>query len=82
MEDEVIHIEVGLCLGVPLCEIHSFCGGHVDKFGIHGLKWRYSKGRHSRHADNIINTCRSLESIKVSSHLKPLGIIRVNIQWE
>ena len=77
MEDDVIRVSVGIRLGVPLCEPHdcSSCGGHVDRLGIHGLKCRFSKGRHSRHA--VINDIikRSLDSIKVPSHLQPAGMI-------
>ncbi len=78
MDDKVIRIGVGLRLGVPLCEPLDcpFCGGQVDEYGIHGLKCRYSKGRHSRHSaiNDIIK--RSLESIKVPCHLEPTGITR------
>ena len=73
MEDEIIRVSVGLRLGVPLCELHEclFCGGHEDWFGIHGLKCRHSK---YAAINDIIK--RSLNSIKVPSHLEPTGIIR------
>lgn len=52
LDDEVVRIAVSLCLGVPLCCPHSCspCGGHVDEFDIHGLRYRMTAGRLPRHA--------------------------------
>ena len=52
MDDNVIRVAVGLRLGAPLCEPHhcQHCGDVVDHTGTHGLRCRYSKGRHPRHA--------------------------------
>ena len=78
MDDDVIRIAVGLCLGLALCHPHarSNCGAEVNVDGIHGLSCRYSRGRHSRHsALNDIIKC-SLEAAKIPYHLEPSGLYR------
>ena len=52
MDDEVLQVAVGLCLGVALCRPHKChqCGAEVDHLGLHGLSCRRSQGRHTRHA--------------------------------
>ena len=78
MDDEVVRIEVGLRLGLPLCHPHlcSGCGTEVGEDGNHGLSCRYSKGRHSHHAavNDIVK--RFLDVAKVLSHLEPSGLHR------
>ena len=78
MDNEVIHIALGLCLGLPLCDPHpcTQCNHKVDRLGTHGLSCRFSKGCHSRHAavNDIIN--RSLVSLKIPSHQEPSGLYR------
>ena len=78
MDDEVIHVAVGLRLGVALCEPHQcrHCQAEVDHLGTHGLSCRFSRGRHARHAaiNDIIK--RSLDAAKIPSHLEPTGLYR------
>ena len=40
MDDDTIHIVVGLRLGSPLCRPHpcQHCGEEVDQYGVHGLR--------------------------------------------
>ena len=78
MSDDVVRVAAGLRLGVPLCRPHlgASCGADVSTLGTHGLRCRFSKGRHSRHAavNNIVK--RSLESAKIPCHLEPTGLFR------
>ena len=78
MDDEVVKIAVGLRLGLPLCHPHlcSGCGAEVGEDGINGLRCRYSKGRHSRHATLNDIVKRSLDAAKIPSHLEPLDLYR------
>ena len=52
MDDEVLRVAVRLHLGVALCRLQKChqCGTEVDHLGLHGLSYRKSQGRHSRHA--------------------------------
>ena len=67
MEDDTIHIAVGLRLGSTLCHPHqcSHCGAEVDSSVMHGLICRWSDGRHPHYAaiNNLIH--RALTSSKV-----------------
>ena len=78
MEDDTIHIAVGLRLGSPLCRPHpcQHCGEEVDQSGTHGLSCRRSEGRHYRHAtiNNIVH--RALSTARIPSRLEPLGLSR------
>ena len=60
MDDDTVHIAVGLRLGSSLCRPNPccHCGVLVDHLGTHGLSCRQSEGRHYRHAaiNNIV--CR------------------------
>ena len=49
MDDDVIRVAAGLRFGLPLCRPHTYasCKAEVDELGIHGLSFRFSKGRHS-----------------------------------
>ena len=78
MDDDVIRVAVGLRLGAPLCEPHhcQHCGDVVDLTGTHGLRCRYSKGRHSRHATINEVIKRSLGTANISCHLEPTGLYR------
>ena len=83
MDDNIIRIAVGLRLGLPLCRPHecSNCGAQIEEFGTHGLSYRFSRGRHSRHAslNDIIK--RSLDTAKILSHLEPSGLYRSDGKW-
>ena len=79
IEDEVVRIVVGLCLGrTPLCIAHrcNVCGNQVDISCTHGLHCRKKPGVHSRHAtlDNIIQ--RSLAAADIPSVLETVGLCR------
>ena len=78
MDDESIHVGVGLCLGVPLCQPHLChqCGAEVDHLATHELSCRRSIGHHSRHAtlNDIIH--RALTTAKIPSRLEPSGLYR------
>ena len=52
MDDNTLRIAIGLRLGTPLCIPHLcyHCGANVDTLGSHGLSFRFSAGRHFRHA--------------------------------
>ena len=76
MDDDTIHIAVGLKLGSTLCHPHqcSHCGAEVDSSAMHGLSCRWSDGRHPRYAaiNDLIH--RALPSAKVPSRLEPSGL--------
>ena len=75
MDDNVVRVAVGLCLGVTLCQPHQChqCGTEVDQLGLHGFSCRMSQGRHSRHAAVNELIRRALASAKVPPHLEPSG---------
>ena len=83
MDNEVIRIALGLCLGLPIYDPHpcSQCNQEIGRLGTHGLSCHFWKGRHSRHAavNDIIK--RSLASLKISSHLEPSGLYRSDGKW-
>ena len=75
--DEWIKISVALRIGAKICHPHKCrCGNIVDTFGTHGLKCRYSAGRHARHQElnNIIK--RGLTTAKIPATLEPTGLSR------
>ena len=78
LDDEVVRIAAGLCLGVPLCRPHvcSQCGGHVDELGIHGLSCKFSAGRLPRRMaiNTIVKT--SLARAQFPSTLEPSSLSR------
>ena len=70
----------GLRLGMPLCQPHT-CqqrGTPVDCLGIHGLHCRKSVGRHPRHSAINDLVKRSPGSAKITAHLEPAGICRLD----
>ena len=68
INDDVMRIAMGLCLGLPLCQLHRchLCWTPVDHQGTHGLYCRKSLGRHPRHSaiNDIIK-----RSTKILAHL-------------
>ena len=76
MDDNTIHIAIGLHLGVPLCIHHlcHHCGSNVDTLGTHRLSCRFSAGRHFCHTmlNDILH--RALSSANVPSQLEPSGL--------
>ena len=83
IDDNVIRVALRLRLGAPLCEPHhcQHCGDVVNQTGTHGLRCRYSKGRHPRHAaiNEVIK--RSLGSANIPCHLEPTGLYRSDGKW-
>ena len=80
MDDNTIHIAIGLRLGAPLCIPHlcHHCGSNEDMLGTHGLSCRFSAGRHFRHAmlKDILHW--TLSSANVPSRLEPTGLDRAD----
>ena len=78
MDDQSVHVAVGLRLGATLCHPHFCCHCHVavDEQATHGLSCRWSDWRQPRHAaiNSIIH--HSLASAKVPSHLEPNDFYR------
>ena len=76
MDDSVIHIAVGLRLGLAISSLHccQHCGTSVDLLATHGLSCRRSQGHHFRHGavNSIIH--RALASAGIPSHLEPNGL--------
>ena len=73
MDDETIRVGVGLRLGTPLCLPHKchHLGGEVDCLGTHGLSYRWSEGRFSRHVAINDIIFLALHSTNVPSRLEP-----------
>ena len=55
IDDEVLHVEVRLCLGVTLYKPRKFhqCGVEVDHLALHNSNHGKSQGLHPRHT--VIN---------------------------
>ena len=71
MDDEVIRVVIGLCLGVSLCLPHECqpCGARVKHLGTRGLHCGKSMGRHPCPAVHDLIK-RSLAVAKISAHLE------------
>ncbi len=52
MDDNTVHIAVGLRLRMPVCSPHQcrHCSAEVDELGRHALSCRQNEERHQRHA--------------------------------
>ena len=78
LDDDVIKIAVGLCLGTLLCHPHQchLCGAHVDAFGTNCLSCVKSQGKYPSHAaiNRIIHGF--LMAAMIPSTSKPLGLSR------
>ena len=76
MDDEAIHVAVGLRLGTALCVPHSCkqCSLPVDESGTHGLSCVRSQGRIPRHAELNQLVQRALAAINIPSTLEPRGL--------
>ncbi|GAV04541.1 hypothetical protein RvY_14809 [Ramazzottius varieornatus] len=62
-----------------LCRPHVCrCGKDVDELGQHGLSYKYSAGRHSRHNAPNESFCRALATAQVSSIVQPPGTFRAD----
>ena len=71
---------IRLCLGAPLYRTHTchHCGVQVDGTATHGLRCKWSKGYHQRHAavNDIIHCMMS--AAHLLSRLEPTGLSRSN----
>jgi hypothetical protein len=77
LDDEVIRISVGLCLGATLCAPHQCpCGSPVDATGTHGLACKRSAGRHSRHSLLNDTIHRALTRAGIPAVKEPVGLLR------
>ena len=77
LDDDAMRVAICLRLGAPICQPHNCrCGKLVDNSSTHGLKCRFSAGRHARHAalNNIIKT--AMGSAGVPSMLEPRDLLR------
>ena len=75
LDDESLHIALGLCLSAAIVVKHAcVCGATVDSFGTHGLSCRCSGGRLPRHASVNETICHALVSGDVPV-LNPLGFV-------
>ena len=76
MSNDVIWTTIGLRLGAVIVQPHTctHCGKEVDHQAHHGLSFRSSQGRISRH--NALNDIihRSLVVAKIPSLLEPCGL--------
>ena len=76
MDDNVIQIAVGLCLGIAICHPHQchHCKATEDELGSHGLSCSKSEGHLPRHAaiNSIIQ--RSLMLARIPSILESAGL--------
>jgi len=73
-DDTSLRIAVSLRLCATMCAPQ--CGVQVDSSGVHGLAFRKSAGRHTRH--NAVNDLikRTLASANVPSVLEPNSLSR------
>ena len=79
LDDDAVHVAVGLRLGSVLCMQHVCpCGATVDCRGTHGLSCKISAGRTPRHAylNDIIH--RALVRAGVSAVKEPAGLSRTD----
>ena len=54
LDDETMHIAIGIRLGTQICHIHTCpCGALVDALGLHCFVCRRSTGKQIRH--NLLN---------------------------
>lgn len=77
LNDMTFKISVALRLGLQICQPHMCCCGElVDIYGTHGLKCRFSAGRHVRHQELNHIIKRSLTTSNTPSTLEPIGLFR------
>ncbi len=70
LNDNTFKISIALRIGSPICQPHiCHCGEMVDIYGTHGLKCRFSAGRHVRHQELNQIIKRSLTTSKIPATL-------------
>ena len=77
MGDEAIRVAVGLRLGLNIYEPHTCpCGASVDVRGMHGLAFKRSAGRSTRHQQlNDLISCAHKREDSPSTK-EPTGLLR------
>ena len=79
LDDEAVHLAVGLRLGTNLCTPHQCpCGELVDARGTHGLSCRRNKGRVARHAAMNDLVHRAFTKAGVPAVKEPVGLLRAD----
>ena len=77
LDDEVLRIAVGLLLASKLCDPHDcMCGSLVDYRGLHGLFYRRSSGRSTRHSYLNDPIFHALSRTGISSIKEPACLSR------
>ena len=77
MTNETIRIATGMRLGISLCEPHiCSCRKQVESRDIHGLSYRHSAARISRH--NMVNDIvwRAMQRTKIPTAKEPSGLLQ------
>ena len=76
MDNNTVHVAIGLRLGSPLCRPHicHHCGAEVDGLATHGLHCHWSEDRHYHYTVlNDIVHC-ALGATRIPSRLQPASI--------
>jgi len=77
LDDEAIHVAVGLRLGLDICEAHQCtCGATVDVRGTHGPSCRQSAARTTRHQQLNDLVYRALRQADIPAAKEPSGLTR------
>ena len=76
MDDNTIRVATGLRLGTPLCPTPASTVGRKWTYNLatHGPSFRWSEGRHHRHAEMNDTMERAFTSAKVPSRLETSGL--------
>ena len=78
MDDDMIRVSVGLCLGAPVCGLRRCqqSSAKVNAIRRHALSYRRSEGRHLQHAALNEIVKGGLTVAQVPSRLEPTGLLR------
>jgi len=77
LDDNAVHVAVGLGLGANICEPHQCpCGAMTDAKGLHGLSCKGGTGRSARHHSLNDLVWRALGKVNILSVKEPSGLSR------
>ena len=77
LDDNAVHVAVGLRLGANICEPHQCpCGAMTDAKGLHGLSCKGGTGRSARHHSLNDLVWRALGKVNIPSVQEPSGLSR------
>ena len=77
LDDNAVHVAVGLRLGANICEPHQCpCGAMTDAKGLHGLSCKGGTGRSARHHSLNDLVWRALGKVNIPSVKEPSGLSR------